>query len=276
MPDLVAGLPAGAGAAAAIILAVGAAPRGRRPDRRLQGRRVALAAGVALAGLGAGALVLAESQLPVMALVAGTAPALAARAAFARRARRRRQAREDAVLESIRMLRRLLETGSVGVQQAVAAVAEKGPSLLRTEFRAVGAAALSGRHVEAWSEARRRVDDAAFDMLVAAIAVQRPAGGRLGPVFEDLEEAAAARHDVVREAEALQVQARGAAAMIMSLPLCFIAFLTLVGSPYLAVYRTGAGELFLAAALAAMAGGYGWMLAWLRLPPPARLRMRDG
>ena len=239
-----------------------------------RGQAVALGAALAVAAVAAAWFVEASSGVPLLAAGAGAGIPLGARAVAGRSARRRRQRLEDAVLESIRMLRRLLDTGGVGVQQALAAVAVRGPSELRPEFSALVAAAAAGRQEAEWVAARSRVADPAFDLLAAAIAVQRPAGGRLGPLFGDLEEAAAAHHEVVREAEAMQVQARGAATMIMALPVCFLGALALLGSPYLAVYRSSGGQVFLAGAFLVMGLGYAWMLRWLRLPAPPRLGVR--
>jgi Flp pilus assembly protein TadB len=205
-----------------------------------------------------------------VAAVAGTRMALRVRAAHGVRAR------QDAVLESVRMLRGLLESGGVGVQQALAVLADRGPARLRPEFASLVAAGATGRQPAAWAAARARVDDPLFDMLCAAILVQRPAGGALAPLFADLEQSVAGIHEVAREAEALQVQARSAAALVVVLPLAFLLVLSALRSPYLDVYHTAVGSAFLASMLAVIGGSYTWVLRWLRLPAEPRLEVRDG
>src|SRR5207302_1935844 len=101
-----------------------------------------------------------------------------------RRAHAARIRRQDAVLESVRMLRQLLETGAAGVQQAIAVLAERGPEPLRQEFRLIAATSLGRR--QAWNTARDRVAEPLFDMLAAAVLVQRPGGVELAHLFADL------------------------------------------------------------------------------------------
>lgn len=298
--------PLAAGAAGAGVAAAGlllARPPLRRPRLRAGGRRrriaalaarlgeaeTALAAGLDLPGVTPARLALAEAAsalilgllaLAVTDLWAVAAVGLAAgaglvRLAAAARSGALRRHRQDAVLEAVRMLRHLLETGGVGVQQALEVLGQRGPERLRADFAMIVDAAAAGRQREAWIQARARVAEPMFDLLAAAIELQRPGGGELSPLFAGLEESLSGLHEVVREAEALQVQARGAAALIVSLPVVFLVVLAALGSPYLATYRTLPGELFLLAMLAVMGASYAWILAWLRLPGEPRLRMPD-
>jgi tight adherence protein B len=184
-----------------------------------------------------------------------------------------RRARQDAVVASVRTLRQLLETGSVGVTAALAILAERGPLPLRREFQALVA---SGSRPAAWALARERVGEPVFDLLSAAVLVQRPGGGELGPLFRELEESVTAAHEVEREAAALQVQARSASTLILCLPVAFLAVMCLLRSPYLDVYRTLPGEAFLAAMLAVMGGAHILIRRWLRLPEEPRLELADG
>jgi tight adherence protein B len=296
--EALAGAAAGAGVGGAILILGGpdrlrlpaAVPTGLRDKlRRAWEAEVALVAGVELPGLTLRRFVLVEAcaattvallslgltglwALAAVGLGAGTA---AVRAAAAIRRAALRRARQDAVLEAVRMLRHLLETGGVGVQQALQALAVRGPDRLRADFAAIADSAASGRQREAWIGARARVAEPMFDLLAAAIELQRPGGGELTPLFAGLEESLSGIHEVTREAEALQVQARGAAALIVSLPVVFIVVLAGLGSPYLQAYRTVAGEVFLLGMLLVMAGSYAWILARLRLPSEPRLRLPD-
>jgi Flp pilus assembly protein TadB len=214
--------------------------------------------------------------LGVLTLAGAVAAIAAVRMALGFRAVARIRRRQDAVLESVRMLRGLLEAGGVGVQQALAVLAERGPVDLRREFAGVVAAGATGAQPAAWALARERVRDPLFDMLCAAVLVQRPAGGSLAPLFASLEESVAGVHEVAREAEALQVQARSAAGLIVVLPLAFLLILSALRSPYLDAYRTPAGAAFLAAMLTVTGLSYLWILRWLRLPEEPRLDVAHG
>jgi tight adherence protein B len=234
-----------------------------------------VAAQLAAAGLAAlGAAVV--TGLPALVLVGAAAGAGGVRFAALLQVAALRRRRQDAVLESVRLLRQLLETGGVGVQQALAVIADRGPSLLREEFGRIVAAGASGRQPEAWAVAKDRIAEPVFDLLAASIAVQRPAGGRLGPLFADVEESVTALYEVAREGEALQAQARSAAVFILALPIAFLTFLAATHSSYLDVYRQPGGELFLVSMLGVMGLSYLWMRRWLRLPEPPRLSLSDG
>lgn len=229
----------------------------------------------ALAGTLGGLAAYEVTDLPVLALVGWVAGAGGVRLAAVVAVAASRRERQDAVVEVVRLLRQLLETGGVGVQQALAVVAERGPELLRPEFAQIVAAGATGRQGDAWAAARTRVAEPVFDLLAAAIAVQRPAGGRLGPLFADLEESVTSLYEVVREGEALQVQARSAAIFILALPVVFLVVLAATRSPYLHAYHEPAGEAFLGGMLAVMAGSYLLIRRLLKLPEPARLRLAD-
>ncbi|HLQ61746.1 MAG TPA: type II secretion system F family protein [Candidatus Acidoferrales bacterium] len=290
MPELAAAA-AGLGVAVAVLTFAERAvpPALNRLLRRLAEREAALAAAAelgwldlaSLTALQATALVVgflfefALTGLPVLGLAAGLGLAGLLRARVAARGRARRAALQDAVLEAVRLLHQLLATGAAGVPQALGELAERGPLQLREHFRRIHAAAAAGRQGEAWGQARRRVAEPLFDLLAAAVALQRSGGAELGPLFAQLEESVAAAYDVQREAQALQVQARSAAAVILCLPLLFLGVLSALRSPYLDPYHDAGGQLFLALMLAVMGMSYLWMRRLLRLPEPPRLRFHD-
>ncbi len=184
-----------------------------------------------------------------------------------------RRERQDAVLEAVRMLRQLLETGAGTVHQAVGVLAERGPVPLRREFRLIAATSLGRR--QAWSTARDRIAEPLFDMLAAAVLIQGPGGGELAPLFAELEATVTSAQEVEREAEALQVQARSAAAIIVSLPIAFLVVLSTFRSPYLDAFHAIGGEAFLLAMLGVMGLSYLWMRRLLRLDGLQRVRLSD-
>jgi tight adherence protein B len=278
---LIAGLVLGGGVArprrveawllrAARGMAAAEAERARASGLRLPAAGPLAAELVAAGAAAAGAYLL--TGMPALALAGGGLALGLLVGALGLRATALRRSRQDAVVAAVRTLRQLLETGAVGVTAALEVLAERGPVALRKDFRAIVA---GGARAAAWAEARLRIDEPVFDLLSAAILVQRPGGGELGPLFRELEEAVTAAHEVEREAAALQVQARSASTLIVCLPLAFLGVMCLLRSSYLDVYRTLPGQLFLAAMLAVMAGGHVVVRAWLRLPPEPRLELAD-
>jgi Flp pilus assembly protein TadB len=215
----------------------------------------------------------ALTGLLVLSVPAAAGGASIVRAAVKARARSRQVLRQDSVLEATRMLRQLLETGATSVNQAVAVLAERGPVGLRPEFRLISARSIGKR--QAWKDARERIGEPLFDMLAAAVLIQRPGGGELVPLFADLESSVTAAQEVEREARALQAQARSASSIIVALPIAFLLILSTLHSPYLDAFHEPAGELFLLAMLAVMAAGYLWMRRLLELPGLQRVRLTD-
>ena len=227
------------------------------------------------AGLSLGAFWAVFELSRIVALAVGAAAgALAVESAvLATRWSRHRAALEDAILESARLMRQMLTAGGASVVETVEALAQRGPVELRHEFGRISAGSLTGSASREWKAARDRLEEPGFDLLAAAVSLQRPSGGELGPVLRDLEVALAARLAVSREAYALQAQARGAAAMIVGLPYFFILGLALVHSPYLASYRSPAGEIVVGSVLGIMALSRAWIARLLALPAEPRLEV---
>ena len=211
--------------------------------------------------------------LPALAAPGAIGAVAAVHAVVSARGRAQQAIRQDAVLDAVRMLRQLLETGATNVQQAIEILGQRGPAPLRSDFRLI-AGAKTGR-VQAWSDARGRIAEPLFDMLAAAVMIQGPGGGELAPLFADLEASVSAAQEVEREARALQVQARSASSIIVSLPIAFLIVLSALRSPYLDAFHQPLGEAFLLAMLAIMGCSYVWMRHLLRLPGLERLRLSD-
>src|SRR5258708_13040277 len=106
---------------------------------------------------------------------------------------------------------------------------------------------------QAGREAREGIGEPLFDMLAAAVLIQRPGGGELVPLFADLESSVTAAQEVEREARALQAQARSASTIIVSLPVPFLLILSTLHSPYLNAFHEPEGEAFLFAMLTLIA-----------------------
>jgi len=102
--------------------------------------------------------------LPVLGIPSAAGAVTLVRFIAGARSRTRRRERQDAVLEAVRMLRQVLEAGAGGLQQAITALAERGPLPLRSEFRLIAATSVGRR--QAWRAARERVGEPLFDMQV--------------------------------------------------------------------------------------------------------------
>jgi Flp pilus assembly protein TadB len=215
----------------------------------------------------------ALTGLPALAAPGGVGALSAGRAMVAARARRQQVIRQDAVLEAVRMLRQLLETGAASVQQAIEILGRRGPAPLRSDFRRIAATTVGRR--KAWTHARERIAEPLFDMLAAAVLIHGPGGGELAPLFADLEASVSAAQEVEREARALQVQARSASSIIVSLPIAFLVVLSELHSPYLDAFHTPLGQAFLLAMLGIMGCSYIWMRRLLQLPGLERVRLSD-
>lgn len=237
----------------------------------LSGRRLAVLQ--LFAAIGGGTIAGALTGLVPLAAPAAIGAVTAVHAVVSARARSQQVRRQDAVLEAVRMLRQLLETGATNVQQAVEILGQRGPAPLRPDFRLIAAA--SGGRRQAWSAARVRIAEPLFDMLAAAVLIQGPGGGELAPLFADLETSVSAAQEVEREARALQVQARSASSIIVSLPIVFLVGLSALRSPYLDAFHQPAGEAFLLAMLGIMGCSFVWMRHLLRLPGVERVRLTD-
>jgi Flp pilus assembly protein TadB len=225
-------------------------------------------------GAAAGAIV-AETLtgMPPLAVPGAIGTLTAVRAMVTAKARSQQVVRQDAVLEAVRMLRQLLETGAASVHQAIEILGQRGPAPLRHEFRLISAS--TGSRAQAWAQARGRIAEPLFDMLAAAVLIQGPAGGELAPLFADLEASVSAAQDVEREARALQVQARSASSIIVALPIAFLVVLSALHSPYLDAFHRPMGEVFLLAMLGVMGCSYVWMRRLLQLPGLERVRLID-
>ena len=211
--------------------------------------------------------------LPALAVPGAIGAVSVIRGFVASRARSQQVVRQDAVLEAVRMLRQLLETGAASVQQAIEILGQRGPAPLRHEFRLIAAG--TGSRRQAWNHARHRIGEPLFDMLAAAVLIQGPGGGELAPLFAELEASVSAAQEVEREALALQVQARSASSIIVALPVAFLVVLSMLKSPYLDAFHTPIGEVFLLAMLGIMGCSYVWMRRLLQLPGLERVRLSD-
>ncbi|HMJ34045.1 MAG TPA: type II secretion system F family protein [Baekduia sp.] len=208
-----------------------------------------------LAVLGAGALLSAGWLLagPVAgAVLAGAGPAAVGPAVAARR-RRWRRGLADGVPAVARALADALAGGHSirgALQDLGASGAVRGAA--GGELAVVARRLTLGEPTDAVLERlRRRADDPAWDTLVAAILLQREAGGDLARLLRSVAEAREHARRVEADARGLTAQARATARLVAGLPFAGLAFGELVAPGSLATLLADPrSRLLLVAALA--------------------------
>jgi len=193
--------------------ATGAAPTAR------ERRRLALVATGCL--LAAGWLVAG----PVLALVLAAAGPLAAGALVrARRARWRARVSDQAPLVARAVGDAL--AGGHSIRGAIAEAARAGgvPAPAGGELAAVAHALALGDDLDvALERLRRRARSAAYDLLVAAVLLQREAGGDLAGLLREIAGALEATARAERDARTATAQARFTGRIVAGLPLAALA-----------------------------------------------------
>jgi len=191
---------------------------GREPTSP-ERRRLVLVGGLSLAAAG---WIVAG---PIAAIALGTVAPWLARAALRLRVARRR----DAIAAQAPAIARALADALAGghsVRGALAA-ASRGASVpgpAGDELRiAVAALELGERTDDVLRELARRAGPGPCDTLVAAVLLQRDAGGDLAGLLRSLAAALEARRRVVAEARSATAQARFTAILVTGLPLAGLA-----------------------------------------------------
>lgn len=213
------------------------------PERRrlaLLGAGVLLAAGWLLAGPWAGA-------------VLATAGPAATSAVLAARRRRWRRGLADGVPGVARALADAL-AGGHSIRGGLEDLGREGtiPGAAGAELRAVARRLALGEPTEAVLEGlRRRASDPAWDTFVAAVLLQREAGGDLARLLRSVAAAREHARRVEADARGLTAQARATARLVAGLPFAGLALGELVAPGSLgALVSDPRSRLLLAGALA--------------------------
>lgn len=228
-----------------------------------------------LLSLGSALLCAALSQLLlgwplVSAMVALAGLALPA-VYYGQRRERRRAALEGALVEAISQLRNAIRAG-LGVEEALAGLAQHGPELLRLEFAALVRQSRLEGFQPALAALRERLSFPLFDTVAISLALNDRVGGR--HVSQILDRLAHATREQVRTARELQAhQARNvlAARVVAAVPLLVLLAVRRLNPGYLALFATPTGQLLLAGCVASIAFGYLAMLRVARLPEEGRV-----
>jgi tight adherence protein B len=185
-----------------------------------------------LAILGAGALLVAGWLLagPLAGVVLGAAGPAAVGPVLAARQRRWRRALADGVPGVARAVADAL-AGGHSVRGALEDVGRSGavPGAAGLELRAAARRlALGAATDDVLNDLRRRAADPAWDTLVAAILLQRDAGGDLAALLRSVADAREHARRVEADARGLTAQARATARLVAGLPCVALALGELV------------------------------------------------
>ncbi len=189
---------------------------------------------------------------------------------FIRQTTKQRLAFAEDLASAIDTLRTLLQFGGVGLTGAIAALAERGPQRLRTEFRTIYEDASLYGLEQALKLSQSRLADPQFDLVALALITADRAGSRVGGVLDNLSRTIRANLSITRQIQAEQVKQVLSARLVSLVPLGIITLLKLSGSDYTATFDTGLGQIVLIVALGLMLAGYIMMRALSGLPHERR------
>ncbi len=176
--------------------------------------------------------------------------------------RRDRTRREyQAALARVAAIIRDVVTGGEDLTAALAAVAERGPAVVRDDFREVMSRISAGATVEqALDHIRKMRQDPILDVLVDVLVVHQQHGGRMREVLSRLAAATRKRAEIVRRVQAEQTRVVWEARFASIAPFLGLAAFRMV-APELVVpfYSTVQGELLVIGVGLLCAFGY-WFI----------------
>ena len=157
---------------------------------------------------------------------------------------RTRRAYQEALARVATIVRDVIGRGG-SLNEAVVAVAQRGPEVTRGDFQEAGAALASGKSLEeAVGPLGERRRDPILSMLVEILLVHQEHGGRVRAVLERLAAAARRRANVRKRILAEQAQLRWEARIVSIAPFVMLAIFRFSAPglvrPY---YATPAGEV---------------------------------
>lgn len=223
-----------------------------------------------LAGVVAGAVVLAVAPVPVLALGAAAFGAALPLAVLSMRARALRKTLRLAWPDLVDHLVSGIRAG-VPLAEAVGALAEVGPAETRAAFRTFERRALgSGNLASALDGLKADLADPVADRIVETLKMAREVGGsELPAVLRALATSLRADAAVRSEVEARQSWVRGAARLGVVAP--WVVLLLLASRPEAAAaYNSPAGLVLLVVGLVVTVVAYRIMIALGRLPDERR------
>jgi tight adherence protein B len=176
--------------------------------------------------------------------------------AFRIAASRRRKAFDRQLPDVLATVASTLRAGH-GLRIALRAIADDGSPPASAEFsRVLGEERLGRPLHEAIDAMCQRVGSEDLDYVATAINVQSQAGGSLASLFDTLSETVRERQRHARKVKALTSMGRMSAIILVSLPFCLAALMTLVNPGYMKpFYTTSTGQTLMIICLISMAIG---------------------
>lgn len=220
--------------------------------------------------LGGGLVANAVWGWPVLIFAGTVAGGIAPLWFMAGRQAKARLAFQEDLASAIDTLRTLLQFGGLGLTGAIAALAERGPQRLRSEFRTIYEDASLYGLEQALRLSQSRLADPQFDLVALALITADRAGSRVGGVLDNLSRTIRANLSIMRQIQAEQVKQVLSARLVAILPLGIVTLLKLTGSDYTTAFDTALGQIVLVVALGLMTIGYAMMRALSGLPRERR------
>jgi len=168
----------------------------------------------------------------------------------------------QAALARVAAIIRDVVTGGEDLTAALAAVAERGPSVVRDDFREVMSRIGAGATVEqALDHIRKARQDPILDVLVDVLVVHQQHGGRMREVLSRLAAATRRRAEIVKRVQAEQTRIVWEARFVSIAPFLGLAAFRMV-APELVVpfYSTWQGELLVVGVGLLCAFGYWFVM----------------
>lgn len=183
---------------------------------------------------------------------------------------RKRAAIQAGLAEAMGQLRDAIRAG-LGVQEALAGLAQSGPEVLQPEFRRLLRDTRLRGFAPALLALQDRLADPLADTVVVALLTTDQLGGKnLSDVLDRLVEATRGELRVQEESRAMQVRQVTQARLIAAMPFLVLVAIRKVNPSYLAPFD-GGGQLILAGCLLWLAIGYAWMSRLGRIPGDERV-----
>ncbi|RCK69297.1 type II secretion system protein F [Desertihabitans brevis] len=211
------------------------------------GMVVALAAGSALAG-------------PLLGLALAVAVPLVTKAVLGILAGRRQKAFADQLEDSLQLMAGSLRAGH-SMLQALDSVSREAEHPTSEEFARIINENRVGRELgAALEDTARRMGSEDFDWVTQAIAINREVGGNLAEVLDQVAGTIRERAQIRRQVRALSAEGRLSAYVLMALPVCIVAFLSVASPGYLAGFTSNVlGYAMIAVSVVLMGVGALWL-----------------
>jgi Flp pilus assembly protein TadB len=196
---------------------------------------------------------------PVLGLAVAMVVGIGARAVVIRRRDQRRAAFADQLPEVLQLVTTSLRSG-YGITQALESVAEDAEEPARSEFANVLAETRLGRDMsESLYALADRMDSKDLEWVVAAIDINRDAGGNLSEVLQKVSTTIRERGRIARQVRTLTAEGRLSARILTALPFLMLLWQWRVNPANFSLLTSGVGLVALAVAGLLLVLGTWWV-----------------